>query len=95
MFVGVITNKHKKLQQGRITASFLIGSKKLYDFVDNNPYIVMMGIDYVNDEFVIAQNPKATAVNSCIEIDILGQICSDSIGTRVYSGTSSPHSLFN
>ncbi|KAJ6220990.1 hypothetical protein RDWZM_006802 [Blomia tropicalis] len=83
---GVITNRYKKLQTGRITASFLIGSKKLYEFVDNNPYIVMLGIDYVNDEFNVAQNPKVTAVNSCIEIDIVGQICADSIGTRVYSG---------
>ena len=74
------------MQTGRITASFLIGSKKLYEFVDNNPYIVMLGIDYVNDEFNVAQNPKVTAVNSCIEIDIVGQICADSIGTRVYSG---------
>ena len=84
---GVITNRYKKLQTGRITASFLIGSRKLYDFVDNNPYIVMLGIDYVNDEFNVAQNPKVTAVNSCIEVDIVGQVCSDSIGTRVYSGT--------
>nr|XP_027198595.1 S phase cyclin A-associated protein in the endoplasmic reticulum-like isoform X2 [Dermatophagoides pteronyssinus] len=83
---GVITNSEKKLQVGRITASFLIGSKKLYEFVDNNPFIVMMGIDYVNDEFNIAQNPKVTAINSCIEVDILGQVCADSIGTRVYSG---------
>lgn len=69
-----------------MTGSFLIGSSKLYNFVHNNPYIVMMAIDYVNDEFNIAQNPKVTAVNSCIEVDILGQVCSDSIGTRVYSG---------
>lgn len=83
---GVITNSEKKLQTGRITGSFLIGSKRLYNFIDNNPFIVMMGIDYVNDEFNIAQNPKVTAINSCIEVDILGQVCSDSIGTRVYSG---------
>lgn len=88
---GVITNHYKKLQTGRITASFLIGSKKLYDFVNNNPYVVMMSIDYVNDEFVIAQNPKVTAVNSCIEVDILGQVCADSIGTRVYSGMRAIH----
>ena len=86
IILGVITNSEKKLQVGRITASFLIGSKKLYEFVDNNPFIVMMGIDYVNDEFNIAQNPKVTAINSCIEVDILGQVCADSIGTRVYSG---------
>lgn len=84
--LGVITNRFKKLQTGRMTGSFLIGSSKLYKFVNNNPYIVMMSIDYVNDEFNIAQNPKVTAVNSCIEVDILGQVCSDSIGTRVYSG---------
>lgn len=82
----MITNRCKKLQTGRITASFLIGSTKLYNFINNNPYIVMMGIDYVNDEFIVAQNPKVTAINSCIEVDILGQVCSDSIGPRVYSG---------
>lgn len=83
---GVITNRFKKLQNGRMTVSFLIGSRELFDFVDDNPYLVMMAIDYVNKEFNIAQNPKVTAINSCIEVDIVGQVCSDSIGTRVYSG---------
>jgi acyl-CoA hydrolase len=54
--------------------------------MDDNPYLVMMAIDYVNSEFNIAQNPKVTAINSCVEVDIVGQVCSDSIGTRVYSG---------
>lgn len=84
--LGVITNRHKKLQTGRMTASFTIGSRKLFDFMDDNPYLVMMAIDYVNSEFNIAQNPKVTAINSCVEVDIVGQVCSDSIGTRVYSG---------
>ena len=69
-----------------MTASFTIGTRKLFDFMDDNPYLVMMAIDYVNNEFNIAQNPKVTAINSCIEVDIVGQVCSDSIGTRVYSG---------
>ncbi|CAG2182179.1 unnamed protein product, partial [Oppiella nova] len=84
--LGVITNRFKKLQTGLITASFCIGSKKLFDFMDDNPYLTMLGIDYVNSEFNIAQNPKVTAINACIEVDLLGQVCSDSIGTKVYSG---------
>ncbi|CAG2122870.1 unnamed protein product, partial [Medioppia subpectinata] len=80
--LGVITNRHKVLQTGRLTASFTIGTKKLFDFMDDNPYLVMMGIDYVNAEANIAKNPKVTAINSCIEVDLVGQVCSDSIGTR-------------
>ncbi len=83
---GVITNRFKKLQTGRMTASFIIGTRRLFDYIDDNPYLVMMAIDYVNKEFNIAQNPKVTAINSCIEVDLIGQVCSDSIGTRVYSG---------
>ena len=66
--------------------SFLLGSRKLYDFVDDNPSVIALGIDYVNDTAVIRTNPKVTAINSAIEIDITGQICSDSIGTYHYSG---------
>ena len=83
---GVITNQHKKKHRGKTVTSFLLGSRKLYDFVDDNPSVVALGIDYVNDTAVIRTNPKVTAINSAIEVDITGQICSDSIGAYHYSG---------
>ena len=83
---GVITNQHKKKHRGKSVTSFLLGSRKLYDFVDDNPSIAVLGIDYVNDTSVIRTNPKVTAINSAIEVDITGQVCSDSIGTYHYSG---------
>jgi acyl-CoA hydrolase len=83
---GVITNEHKKKHRGKIASGFLLGSRKLYDFVDDNPSIMMLNIDYVNDTAVIRANPKVTAINSAIEVDITGQVCSDSIGTYHYSG---------
>lgn len=84
--IGVITNEHKKKHRGKIASGFLLGSRKLYDFVDDNPSIMMLNIDYVNDTAVIRANPKVTAINSAIEVDITGQVCSDSIGTYHYSG---------
>ncbi|XP_017777428.1 PREDICTED: 4-hydroxybutyrate coenzyme A transferase [Nicrophorus vespilloides] len=83
---GCITNSMKTKHKGRIVGSFLIGTKKLYDFVDNNPFIEMLTIDYVNNTRVISEQPKMTAINSAIEVDITGQVVSDSIGTRMYSG---------
>lgn len=83
---GVITNELKKKHKGKIVSSFMMGSRQLYDFVDDNPSIMMLGIDYVNDTAVIRANPKVTAINSAIEVDITGQVCSDSIGTYHYSG---------
>jgi acyl-CoA hydrolase len=83
---GIITNQHKIRCPGKIVAGFILGSRKLYDFVDDNPDVLVMNIDYVNDSSVIRSNPKATAINSAIEIDITGQVCSDSIGTYHYSG---------
>jgi acyl-CoA hydrolase len=83
---GVITNQYKKKHRGKIVSSFMLGSRKLYDFVDDNPSVMMLGIDYVNDTAVIRTNPKVTAINSAIEVDITGQVCSDSIGTYHYSG---------
>jgi acetyl-CoA hydrolase len=67
-------------------AGFVLGSKKLYDFIDNNPMIEFHPQEYVNDPFVIAQNKKMVAINSAIEVDITGQVCSDSIGTKFFSG---------
>lgn len=86
MTSGVITNRHKTYEAGKITGGFAIGSQKLYDFMHDNAGLVMLDISYVNDTAVIRRQPKMTAVNSCIEIDITGQIVSDSIGTRVFSG---------
>lgn len=83
---GAVTNRLKKICPGRILASFAVGTKELFNFMDDNPFLVMKTIDFVNKEFNIAQNPKVTAINSCIEVDLVGQVCSDSIGTRVYSG---------
>jgi acyl-CoA hydrolase len=83
---GVITNRYKKKHPGKIVTGFLLGSKKLYDFADDNPQVLVLDIDYVNDTAVIRTNPKVTAINSAIEIDLTGQVCSDSIGTYQYSG---------
>ncbi|KAK9729806.1 Acetyl-CoA hydrolase/transferase N-terminal domain [Popillia japonica] len=83
---GCITNSRKSAHQGHIVGSFLIGTQKLYDFVDNNPFIEMLRVDYVNNTKVIAQQPIMTAINSAIEVDLTGQVNSDSIGTKMYSG---------
>jgi len=83
---GVITNQFKKKHRGKIVSAFMLGSRKLYDFVDDNPSVMMLGIDYVNDTAVIRTNPKVTAINSAIEVDVTGQVCSDSIGTYHFSG---------
>lgn len=83
---GVITNEHKRGHRHHIVTGFLVGSKKLYDFVDDNPLVRVLDIAYVNDTHVIRQHPKMTAINSAIEVDITGQVCADSIGPRIYSG---------
>lgn len=83
---GIITNQKKRLHQGKIIAGFVLGTKKLYDFINNNPMIEFHPQEYVNDPFVVAQNYKMVAINSAIEVDITGQVCSDSIGSRFYSG---------
>jgi acyl-CoA hydrolase len=83
---GVITNEYKKKHRGKLVTGFAIGTRKLYDFVNDNPQVAFLSIDYVNDTRVIRQNPKVCAINSAIEIDITGQVCADSIGTYQYSG---------
>lgn len=83
---GVITNQHKEKHRNHIVSGFVVGSQRVYDFIDDNPYVRMLDIAYVNDTQVIRQNPKVTAINSAIEVDITGQVSSDSIGTRIYSG---------
>lgn len=83
---GVITNEHKNVVRGKIVTSFILGTRKIYDFVDNNPIISCMDVGFVNDSDVIRRNPKVVSINSAIEVDITGQICADSIGTYQYSG---------
>ena len=83
---GVITNEHKSKHPGHIVTGFLVGSQKLYDFVNDNPLVRVLDIEYVNDTSIIRKNPKATAINSAIEVDITGQVCTDSIGTKIFSG---------
>ncbi len=84
--MGVITNERKTLHRGKIVASFVIGTKKAFDFVDNNPFMEFHPNHYVNDPYVVAQNDAMVAINSAIAIDLTGQVCADSIGTRIYSG---------
>jgi len=86
METGVINNKFKKLNRGKSVTGFISGTRKLYDFVNDNPVIRVMDISYVNDPGIISQNPRVTAINSAIEIDLTGQVCADSIGTYQYSG---------
>jgi 4-hydroxybutyrate CoA-transferase len=83
---GVITNARKTLHPGKIIAGFLIGTRRLYEWSDDNPLIELHPTEYVNDPFVIAQNERMVAVNSAIEIDLTGQVCADSIGPKLYSG---------
>ena len=83
---GIINNSKKRLNVGRSVTAFLAGTRKLYDFVDDNPSVRLMDISYVNDTSIIRQNPKVTAINSAIEIDLTGQVCADSLGTYQFSG---------
>ncbi len=83
---GIITNKYKNKHRYKMVTGFAIGTKKLYEFLDDNPQVFFLEIDYVNDTRIIRANQKAVSLNSAIEIDITGQICADSIGTYQYSG---------
>lgn len=83
---GVVNNRCKKINKGTSVTSFLAGTKNLYDFVNDNPEIRVRDISIVNDTSIIRQNPKVTAINSALEIDLTGQVCADSIGTYQYSG---------
>lgn len=83
---GVITNGRKSLHPGKIVAGFILGTKRLYEWVNDNPMIEMHPTEYVNDPFIIAQNDRMVAVNSAIEVDLTGQVCGDSIGPKLYSG---------
>ena len=83
---GVITNERKTLHPGKIVAGFLMGTQRLYKWVDDNPIVELHPTEYVNDPFVIAQNERMVSINSALEVDLTGQVCADSIGPRLYSG---------
>ena len=83
---GVITNARKTLHPGKVIAGFILGTQRLYNWVDDNPMIELHPTEYVNDPFVIAQNQRMVAINSAIEVDLTGQVCADSIGHKLYSG---------
>ncbi len=83
---GVVTNKAKTLHRGKVIASFAMGSKTLYDYINNNPMFQFYPSEYVNDPYIIGQNKKMIAINSALEIDLTGQVCADSIGHKFYSG---------
>jgi len=83
---GVVTNDAKTVLPGKVAVTFVIGTKRLYDFVDNNPLIEFQTSDFINDPFVISRNHKMTAINSALQVDITGQVVSDSIGNYLYSG---------
>lgn len=83
---GVVTCRSKTLDPGKCVVAFLIGSRRLYDFVDDNPFIEMRPVDYVNDPNVIARQDNMVSINSCLQVDLLGQVCSEAVGTRQFSG---------
>ncbi|MEO0114179.1 MAG: GNAT family N-acetyltransferase [candidate division WOR-3 bacterium] len=83
---GVVTNAKKSLHPGKVIASFAMGTKRLYDYLNNNPFFEFHPVDYTNDPFVIAQNDKMVAINSALEVDLTGQVCADSLGYQFYSG---------
>jgi acetyl-CoA hydrolase len=83
---GVITGEAKTLHKGKIIASFVLGSKRTFDFLDNNPFVEFHPSDYVNDPFVIARNDRMVAINSALSVDLTGQVCADSVGRSIYSG---------
>ena len=83
---GIITGEDKEIKAGKIVTCFAMGTQKLYDFIDDNPIVHFKEAGYTNDTAIIRRNPKVTAINSAIEIDLTGQVCADSIGTHQYSG---------
>lgn len=88
---GVIDNSQKRVMPGKSVASLALGSQALYDFLDHNEDIVFKDVAWTNNPFTIAQNPKVMSINSCLEIDLTGQVCADSIGTRMFSGVGGQH----
>ena len=84
---GVINGSNKVIDKGKVVASFILGSREVFDFVDHNPGVLMMDVGYTNDPYNISRNPKVASVNTATQIDLTGQVCADSIGTRILSGT--------
>jgi acyl-CoA hydrolase/RimJ/RimL family protein N-acetyltransferase len=83
---GIVTNKKKSINRGKVIASFAMGSKNLYEYIDDNPFFQFHDTSYVNDPYVIGQNRKMIAINSALEVDLTGQVCADSLGPKFYSG---------
>lgn len=83
---GVINGMAKGIDKGKMVSTFLMGSQKVYDFIDDNPAVLMMDVGYTNDPFIISKNDRVTAINSALQVDITGQVCADSLGTKHYSG---------
>ena len=83
---GVVTNAKKKIHPGYVISTFALGTQRLYDFLDDHPRVMLRDAAFTNNINIISKNPKVTAINSAIEVDLTGQICADSIGTRIYSG---------
>ena len=83
---GVINGEAKNIDPGKMVSTFLMGSQRVYDFIDDNPGVLMMDVGYTNDPFIIAKNDRVTAINSALQVDITGQVCADSLGTKFYSG---------
>lgn len=88
---GVIDNSQKKVLPGKTVASLALGSRGLYDYMDRNPDLEFRDVAWTNDPFIISQNPRVVSINSCLEIDLTGQVCADSIGSRIYSGVGGQH----
>lgn len=83
---GVINGSRKRLDSGKIVSTFVMGSQKIYNFIDSNPQVLMKDVEYTNDPFIIAQQPRMTSINSAIQVDLSGQVCADSLGDKIYSG---------
>jgi len=83
---GIINNSRKKLHPGKVVTSFAMGTKRLYEFIDDNPEVVFLDVEYVNDTSNIRRNRNVCAINSALQVDITGQVCADSMGTKIYSG---------
>ena len=83
---GVVNNERKRIHPGKVVSAFAMGTRRLYDYIDDNPQVVMLDVAYVNDTAVIRRNPRVTAINSAIEVDLTGQVGADYMGTRQYSG---------
>ncbi|HUW07709.1 MAG TPA: acetyl-CoA hydrolase/transferase C-terminal domain-containing protein [Williamwhitmania sp.] len=84
--MGVVNGAEKNIDRGKIVSTFLMGSKKVYNFIDDNPGVLMMDVGYTNSIDLISKNPKVTSINSALQVDLTGQVCADSLGTKFYSG---------